>query len=141
MPKGPVCDEHFLIVPKRHIAHSLELTDDIEDDYEMLRDFLLDFIINTKKMDYFLFERNSPFKFEKAAHMNTQIIALPQDLNLEDRVRKLLNTFQGQNTNQRQNPFVEITERENDLRAELGDDPSKHFFYMQIPGLRTAKGR
>ncbi len=99
MPKGPVCDEHFLIVPKRHIAHSLELTDDIEDDYEMLRDFLLDYIVNTKKMDYFLFERNSPFKFEKAAHMNTQIIALPQDLNLEDRVRKLLNTFQGQNTN------------------------------------------
>ena len=25
MPKGPVCDDHFLIVPKRHIAHSLEL--------------------------------------------------------------------------------------------------------------------
>jgi len=26
MPKGPVTDEHFLIVPKSHIAHSLELS-------------------------------------------------------------------------------------------------------------------
>lgn len=92
-------------------------------------------------MDYVLFERNSPFKFEKAAHMNLQIIALPQDVNLEERVRKLLNTFQSQNTNQRQNPFVEIADRECDLRSELGNDPSKHFFYLQIPGLRTAKGR
>jgi diadenosine tetraphosphate (Ap4A) HIT family hydrolase len=25
-PKGPIVDEHFLIVPKTHIAHSLELT-------------------------------------------------------------------------------------------------------------------
>ena len=26
MPKGPVTDEHFLIVPKEHLASSLELT-------------------------------------------------------------------------------------------------------------------
>jgi RNA recognition motif-containing protein len=25
LPKGPVCDEHFLIIPNKHIAHSLEL--------------------------------------------------------------------------------------------------------------------
>jgi len=25
LPKGPVTDEHFLIIPKQHIAHSLEL--------------------------------------------------------------------------------------------------------------------
>ena len=77
MPKGPVCDDHFLIVPKRHIAHSLELQDDLEDEFELLRDFILDYITNVKRMDYVLFERNSPFKFEKAAHMNLQIIALP----------------------------------------------------------------
>jgi RNA recognition motif-containing protein len=27
LPKGPVCDEHFLIIPNKHIAHSLELDD------------------------------------------------------------------------------------------------------------------
>ena len=70
MPKGPVCDEHFLIVPKHHLAHTLELSDEIEEEFEMLRDFILDYIMNVKRMDYFLFERNSPFKFEKAAHMN-----------------------------------------------------------------------
>lgn len=26
VPKGPVTDEHFLVVPKQHIAHSLELS-------------------------------------------------------------------------------------------------------------------
>jgi|LauGreDrversion4_2_1035121.scaffolds.fasta_scaffold617667_1 hypothetical protein len=26
MPKGPVTDEHFLIVPKQHLASSIELT-------------------------------------------------------------------------------------------------------------------
>lgn len=36
---------------------------------------------------------------------------------------------------------MEIADRECDLRSELGNDPSKHFFYLQIPGLRTAKGR
>ena len=25
LPKGPVTDEHFLIIPKKHTAHSLEL--------------------------------------------------------------------------------------------------------------------
>ena len=141
MPKGPVCDDHFLIVPKRHIAHSLELTEVLEEEFMQLRDFLINYILNTKRMDYLLFERNSPFKFEKAAHMNIQIMALPPDVNLEDRVRKLLNTFQNRNTNQRQNPFIEIEDRESDLRNELNDDPSKHFFYLQIPGLRTARGR
>ena len=34
MPKGPVCDDHFLLVPKRHIAHSLELADEVEEEFE-----------------------------------------------------------------------------------------------------------
>lgn len=92
-------------------------------------------------MDYLLFERNIPFKFEKAAHMNVQIIGLPTSGNLsvtlEDRVRKLLKTFEGQFGTK----FEEITDREMDLRAALGNDPTKHFFYLEIPGMKTAKGR
>ena len=41
-------------------------------------------------MDYILFERNMPFKFAKAAHMNTQVIGIPSNSTLEERVRKLL---------------------------------------------------
>ena len=33
MPKGPVTDEHFLIVPKEHIASTLELTAQQSHDY------------------------------------------------------------------------------------------------------------
>lgn len=28
LPKGSVNDEHFLIIPKAHIGHSLELSND-----------------------------------------------------------------------------------------------------------------
>lgn len=27
------------------------------------------------------------------------------------------------------------------MRQELNNDPSKHFFYLEIPGMKTAKGR
>ena len=80
--------------------------------------------------------------------MNYQIIGVPQDFDLEEKIAKLLNTYQ---QNQSSNPrlkrrpaqagFVEITDRESSLRAELNDDPSKSFLYLEIPGLRTAKGR
>ena len=99
MPKGPVSDHHYLIVPKKHIAHTIELTEALEDEFIQLRDFLIEYLTNVKQMDYFMFERNSPFKFEKAAHMNIQIMGLPKDVNLEERVRKLLTTFQNRNTN------------------------------------------
>lgn len=28
-----------------------------------------------------------------------------------------------------------------DLRGALGNDPSKYFFYLEIPGMKTARGR
>lgn len=37
--------------------------------------------------------------------------------------------------------FNELANKDIDLRAELCDDPSKHFFYLEVPGLRTARGR
>lgn len=89
MPKGPVTDEHFLIVPKQHIASSLELTSVQLKDYIDQRAILTAYL-NERSMDFVLFERNMPFKFQKAAHMNTQIVGLPSDTNLVDRVKKLL---------------------------------------------------
>jgi hypothetical protein len=132
-----VTDEHFLIIPNKHIAHTLELdTDQLEEEYVSLKQDLLDYLLLDRQLDYLLFERNIPFNFQKAAHMNVQVIGLPAaggTLSLEDRVRKLLATFEGQFGSK----FEEIT----DLRGALGNDPSKHFFYLEIPGMKTAKGR
>jgi len=69
MPKGPVCDEHFLIIPNRHIAHSLELDNIQEEEYLNLKQDMIN-LIQSRQLEYLLFERNVPFKFEKAAHMN-----------------------------------------------------------------------
>jgi diadenosine tetraphosphate (Ap4A) HIT family hydrolase len=80
LPKGPVTDEHFLIVPKKHIAHSLELTEAQETEFNSIKTKLLAYL-DSRKMDYLVFERNTPFKFSKAAHMNVQIIGL-QTVNL-----------------------------------------------------------
>ncbi|TNV85145.1 hypothetical protein FGO68_gene10308 [Halteria grandinella] len=143
LPKGPVTDEHFLIVPNKHIAHTLELEvgDAIEEEYLKLKQDLVDYIVQERQMDYLLFERNIPFNFQKAAHMNVQLIGLPTQgslsLTLEDRVRKLLATSEHQFNSK----FLEITDREMDLRAALGNDPTKHFFYLEIPGMKTARGR
>ena len=105
-----------------------------------MRQQLVDYLTIKKGMDYILFERNVPFKFQKAAHMNVQLIGLPGGdlkITIEDRVRKLLKTFEGQFGTK----FEEITDREMDLRAALGNDPSKHFFYLEVPGMKTARGR
>ena len=75
LPKGPVCDEHFLIVPKQHIAHSLELNEEMEEELNGIKTKIFDYIASLK-MDYLMFERNIAFKFAKAAHMNIQIIGL-----------------------------------------------------------------
>ena len=86
--------------------------------------------------DWLMFERNMPFKFSKAAHMNTQIIELPSMNDLEHRVSKLVNAF----TRQGSAKFVQL-ERGVTLRDHFGGDVSKNFFYLEVPGLRTANGR
>ena len=75
MPKGPVCDEHFLIVTKQHVAHSLELSEPMEREFNAIKQKIKNYI-EGKKMDWLVFERNCEFKFSKAAHMNVQIIGL-----------------------------------------------------------------
>ena len=68
--------------------------------------------------------------------MNTQIVGLPSDANLTDRVRKLLET----SSRQTGVKFSEL-ERQTSLEDFLGNDPSKYFFYLEVSGLRTANGR
>eukprot|EP00347_Sterkiella_histriomuscorum_P005571 403356100 len=137
LPKGPVTDEHILIIPKKHIGHSLELDNAQEEEYLQMKQDLLELVSKKNGLDYILFERNVPFKFQKALHMNLQIIALPSDSSLEMRVRKLLKVFE-----QQQNvKFIEIEDKEMDLRGALKNDPTQHFFYLEIPGMKTARGR
>jgi hypothetical protein len=47
----------------------------MEEEYELIKKRLLGYI-ESLKMDYLLFERNTQFKFAKAAHMNVQVIGL-----------------------------------------------------------------
>lgn len=57
-------DEHFLIVPNKHIAHTLELDNDVvEEEYLKLKQDLVDYILQERQLDYILFERNIPFNF------------------------------------------------------------------------------
>ena len=76
-------------MPRQHIASSLELS---VQDYLKERQIVTNYLSNTKSLDFVLFERNVPLKFKKAAHMNTQVVGLPSDTNLVDRVKKLLHT-------------------------------------------------
>lgn len=69
--------------------------------------------------------------------MNVQLIGLPSDATLELRVRKLLKTFE----QQQRIAFKEIEDKDQDLRSALNNDPSRHFFYLEIPGMKTARGR
>ena len=68
--------------------------------------------------------------------MNTQVIGLPPDSNLVDRVRKLLATVQAQTGA----VFIEL-DKQKSLEDHFGNDPTKHFFYLEVSGLRTANGR
>lgn len=63
LAKGPVCDDHFLILPRQHIASSLELSGDLVRDYIQERQIITNYLSNTKSLDFVLFERNMPFKF------------------------------------------------------------------------------
>jgi len=45
LPKGPVCDEHFLIIPNKHIAHSLELDESQEAEYLGMKQSIVDYLL------------------------------------------------------------------------------------------------
>jgi len=77
LPKGPVCDEHFLIIPHKHLAHSLELDADQDKEFHEIKSTLIEYLTTERSLDFVYFERNLPFTFAKAAHMNAQLIALP----------------------------------------------------------------
>jgi hypothetical protein len=50
-------------VPKTHIAHSLELTEEQEEDLRAIKKRVLEYLTQVKRMDYIVFERNMPFSF------------------------------------------------------------------------------
>lgn len=37
LPKGPINDEHLLIIPKLHIGHTLELDNTQEEEYNEMK--------------------------------------------------------------------------------------------------------
>ena len=91
-------DEHFLIVPKEHIAHSLELNKEQEEELQQIKDLVVkEYLVGNRSMDYFVFERNMPFKFSKAAHMNIQVVGFPSTDFIDEKVKKLLDAYEARN--------------------------------------------
>jgi diadenosine tetraphosphate (Ap4A) HIT family hydrolase len=70
LTKGPIVNEHFLIVPKLHISSVIDLSEEMTSEFNQLKQKVLQYITSKLGLDYVLFERNIPFKFEKASHMN-----------------------------------------------------------------------
>ena len=57
LPKGPISDYHFLIVPKTHIASSIELTPQQTLDYLAQKQKVTQYL-DEKSLDFVIFERN-----------------------------------------------------------------------------------
>mmetsp|Transcript_41033 Transcript_41033/g.39548 ORF Transcript_41033/g.39548 Transcript_41033/m.39548 type:complete len:173 (+) Transcript_41033:149-667(+) len=74
LPKGPIADEHVLIVPKKHLAHSVQLNEEEEKELKEIQDKVIATMGKDNSFDYILFERNMSFSFQKASHMNIQVI-------------------------------------------------------------------
>lgn len=74
--------------------------------------------------------------------MNTQIIGIPTSKNsssdylLDERVRKMLKAF----TRSQSGQFLEL-QRGQHLADFFNNDASKRWFYLEVPGMRTANGR
>jgi len=52
-------------------------------------------------MNFLIFERFIPFKFQKAVHLNLQIIGFPYEFGFEDNIMKLSKLFLDQNSSRK----------------------------------------
>jgi diadenosine tetraphosphate (Ap4A) HIT family hydrolase len=67
LPKGPVTDDHLLIVTKKHISSQVEIFKDpkLAEEFLEIKKKITDHLGS-----YLVFERYVPFKFSKAEHFN-----------------------------------------------------------------------
>lgn len=138
LPKGPVVDHHFLLIPKNHISSTCSLPAKSREELETLKQSLINFIEKVDKNDYFIFERNLPLKFENAMHMNLQVISLPSGAyDLDNSVQGMLKSSMLDFV--KLDPGMAIEEAFKEEEAEGSED--KYYLYFEYPGLRTAKGR
>jgi len=136
LPKGPVVDHHFLIIPKNHTPNTTELSSLAKTELGAMKKMLIDYIVQHDKNDYFIFERNLPLKFENAMHMNLQVISLPPaPYDLDDRVQDMLRASQVEF--QVLGGTIEEAFDEEDAEGQH----DKFYLYFEYPGLKTAKGR
>ena len=67
LPKGGVNKDHYLIVPKKHLASQVEILENPEMKQELLAlKATLIKSLEAKNLDYLIFERFVPFSFKKA---------------------------------------------------------------------------
>lgn len=66
LDKGPICMEHFLILPKTHIGASIDLAESSKKEYLYIKQQLIKYLDKTKGKDYILFERHMELKYSNA---------------------------------------------------------------------------
>lgn len=136
LPKGPVVDHHFLIIPKNHVGSALALSESAKRELSSMKKMLVNYITEVDKNDYFIFERNLPLKFENAMHMNLQVVSLPSGAyDLDDRVQDMLRAS-----------MLDFSRLEGTLEEAFEEEDAegqtdRFYLYFEYPGLRTAKGR
>lgn len=81
-PKGPIDNYHLIIAPKLHIKNYLAIPNDLYDE--------LDYIVKTLKklfsdnnLELIIFEKNLPYKDERAKHMILNFFGIKKDFSFE----------------------------------------------------------
>ena len=71
LPKGGIVEDHFLLIPKDHIANQVSIYEnkDLKAEYLKIKKMILEVIIG-KDQQYLAFERHVSFSFAKAVHMH-----------------------------------------------------------------------
>lgn len=81
-PKGPIDNFHIIILPKFHIESyvqiPVELYEEFQNIFKILKKFFFD-----NNLEYIIYEKNLPYKDEKAKHMLMNIVGIKKELSFQ----------------------------------------------------------
>eukprot|EP00743_Colponemidia_sp_Colp-15_P006571 GILK01007080.1.p1 GENE.GILK01007080.1~~GILK01007080.1.p1 ORF type:complete len:636 (-),score=121.89 GILK01007080.1:14-1921(-) len=131
LAKGGIVPQHVLLLPITHYPSYLAVPDDVAKEIEQYKDALRSFFAS-QNQEVVIFERNVPMSNSSAMHMNIQVVPIPKEAASEARP-----TAESMGHANRIN--FESLPSDGDIRTVL--PPSEPYFYLELPGLNTAKGK
>jgi hypothetical protein len=134
-PKGPICDFHFLIIPRRHIKSFMCLKDNQKKEYNSILQTVIKLLADNG-MDYAVYEKNLPYRDDISKHLIMNIVGIGKELSFSS--LDIANTVLS-NDNQKFREFDANTPLE---QITLNNT---YYYYIEIPsgiqfgrsGLRT----